>query len=143
MQFRSSLFGRRFPRLQQLKPSRIKELMVAQQRQCGRVIPPHLPTFPKSKNAQISVLVYYGHGNENLADIRGAELLRRQVGLRTVSVPRDNKAAQPIQRENKAWQAAGHAYPGRENWRPNGKFVSREDVARCRQQVLVQSECLT
>lgn len=135
--------GRRFPRLQQLKSSRIKELIVAQRKQAGYVLPTRNPSYPKSSRQNVAKLVYFGHGSGH-SDVAGSELPRRQVGLKIVSVPL--KGARPIQRENPDWQWCGHAYVGQHNWRPSGKHCSRFDAARHGKQVryciAFDSECV-
>ena len=137
MQFWSSLVGRRFPRLQQLKSSRITELIVAQRRQAGHVLPTRNPSYPKSRRQNVAQLVYFGHGS-GAQDVVGAELPRKQVGLKTVSVPLEG--ARPIQRENPDWQWCGHAFVGQHNWRPSGKHCSRFDAARHGKQVRISDD---
>lgn len=134
VQFWCSLVGRRFPRLQQLKSARIKELIVAQRNQAGCELPKRNPTYPKSKQQFVQQLVYLGNASGQ-QDVAGAEKPRKQVGLTTVSVPVGT--TRPIQRENPDWQWCGHPFAGQHNWRPSGKHCSRFDAARHGNQVRI------
>lgn len=136
MQFRCSLIGRRFPKLQSLKEEQIKELVVLHRKNTGVTFPAETKCHPKSKEQHIDVLVYVGHG-ENMQGVRGADAPRKQLGLRTVAVPLDS-ATKPVQRQNKAWMWAGEAFPGQTHWRPSGKACAREGASRSRLEVCPQ-----
>lgn len=133
MQFCCSLLGRRFPNLQRLKAEHLQQLVLFHRRITGKALPVQHKAYPKSKAQHMDVLVYIGHGTD-FQDVRNAQAPRKQMGLRTVTVP-VSSTTKPVQRQNEAWKWAGEAYPGRKNWKPSGIACARENASRARLEV--------
>lgn len=128
--FCCSLLGRRFPKLQRLKAEHLQQLVLFHRRITGKALPVQHKAYPKSKAQHMDVLVYIGHGTD-FQDVRNAQAPRKQMGLRTVTVP-VSSTTKPVQRQNEAWKWAGEAYPGRKNWKPSGIACARENASRAR-----------
>eukprot|EP00892_Ulva_mutabilis_P008049 jgi/Ulvmu1/5616/UM023_0155.1 len=128
--FCCSLIGRRFPKLRSLKEEHINELVLLRHQITGTTLPLEHKRHPKSKELHVDVLVYIGH-SKGTHGVKGADVPRKQLGLRTVAMPLASDTS-PVQRHNEAWKWAGEAFPGKKHWRPSGKACAREDASRKR-----------